>query len=119
MWYPKISSSRSLCKGSVLHCTKNEEIYGIVPYKIFFMSCYISYSVLKENFNMWVTSGSYVGHIQIVLWVSGSNGSTGVTHFQPWYYIYVILSHLRSKESTGIHNPCIPGFFPYQGYIQR
>ena len=29
---------------------------------------------------MWVTSGSYVGHIRIALWVSGS---TGVTHFQP------------------------------------
>ena len=27
---------------------------------------------------------SYVGHIRIVLWVSGSNGSTDVTHFQPW-----------------------------------
>ena len=35
------------------------------------------------NFNMWVTSGSYVGHIWIGLWVSGSNGSTGVTYFQP------------------------------------
>ena len=34
---------------------------------------------------MWVTSGSYVGHIRIVLWVSGSNGSTGATHCQPWY----------------------------------
>ena len=34
-------------------------------------------------FNMWVTSGSYVGHIRIVLWVSGSNESTRVTHFQP------------------------------------
>ena len=22
------------------------------------------------------------------------------------------LSHLRSKESTGIHKPCIPGLFP-------
>ena len=32
---------------------------------------------------MWVTRGSYVGHIQIALWVSGSSGSTGVTHFQP------------------------------------
>ena len=28
-------------------------------------------------------SRSYVGHIQIILWVSGSSGSTGVTHFQP------------------------------------
>ena len=27
-------------------------------------------------------------------------------------YIYVTLSHLRSKESTGIHKPCNPGLFP-------
>ena len=26
-------------------------------------------------------------------------------------YSYVTLSHLRSKESTGIHKPCIPGLF--------
>ena len=26
----------------------------------------------------------HVGHIRIFLWVSGSNGSTGVTYFQPW-----------------------------------
>ena len=24
-----------------------------------------------------------MGHIRIALWVSGSSGSTGVTHFQP------------------------------------
>ena len=34
---------------------------------------------------MWVTSVSYVSHIQTVLCVSGSNRSTGVTHFQPWF----------------------------------
>ena len=27
-------------------------------------------------------------------------------------YIYVTLSHLRSKESTGIYEPGIPGLFP-------
>ena len=26
--------------------------------------------------------------------------------------MYVTLSHLRSKESIGIHKPCIPGLFP-------
>ena len=26
-------------------------------------------------------------------------------------YIYIALSHLRSKQSTGIHKPCIPGLF--------
>ena len=40
---------------------------------------------------MWVTSGSYVGHIWIALWVSGSSGSTGVTHFQPWYESIIYL----------------------------
>ena len=25
---------------------------------------------------------------------------------------YVTLSHLRSKESSGIHKPCIPGLIP-------
>ena len=35
----------------------------------------------KETFNMWITSGSYVGHIWIILWVSRSNGSTCATHF--------------------------------------
>ena len=65
-----------------MYPAKNEEIYGIVPYQNF--SCHVTLATLKKNFNMWVTSGSYVGHIRIVLWVSGSNGSTGVTHFQPW-----------------------------------
>ena len=76
-----VSKDFILCKGPVLYPAKNEEIYGIniAPYQNFFMSCYLTF----KNFNMWVTSGSYVGHIRIVLWVSGSNGSTGVTHFQP------------------------------------
>ena len=43
MWCPKISSSSSLCKRPVLYPAKNEEIYGIVSYQKFFMSCYISY----------------------------------------------------------------------------
>jgi len=33
--------------------------------------------------------------------------------------MYVTLSHLRSKESTGIHKPCIPALLSYQGYIYR
>ena len=32
---------------------------------------------------MWVTSGSYVGHIRNVLWVSGSNGSQVRPTFNP------------------------------------
>ena len=32
-------------------------------------------------------------------------------------YIYVTLSHLRSKESTGIRKPYIPAFVTFQGYM--
>ena len=68
----------------------NEEIYGIVPcvYKMFYVK------LQKESFNMWVTSGSFVGHIQIVLWVSGSNESTGVTHFQPCFLVCCVPSDI-------------------------
>ena len=41
---------------------------------------HVSYITFKKKTS---TCGSYVGHIWIVLWISGSNGSTGVTHFQP------------------------------------
>ena len=54
-----------------------KEIYGIVLYLIFSMSFYITFK--KKT----LACGSYVGHIRIALWVSGSSGSTGVTHFQP------------------------------------
>ena len=74
----------------VLYPAKNEEIYGIVPYQKF--SCHVTLLF------MWVTSGSYVGHIRIVLWVSGSNGSTGVTHFQPW---------CKSSKGVWEHRLCV------------
>ena len=61
-------------KGPVLYPAKNEEIYGIVPYQKIFMSCYIHY-FKKENFNIWVTSGSYLGHIQKLF--CGSVGQMG------------------------------------------
>ena len=41
---------------------------------------HVSYITFKKKTS---TCGSYVGHIWIVLWISGSNWSTGVTHFQP------------------------------------
>ena len=86
---PKISSTRSLHKGSVLYPAKNEEIYGTVHVLYQKFSCHVTLATFKkENFKMCVTSGSYVGHIWIVLWVSGSNSSTGVTHFQPWHIPY-------------------------------
>ena len=52
---------------------------------------------------MWVSSGSYVGHIRIVLWVSGSNGSTGVTHFQPCGIIMLNDTRLIDKD-TDLNN---------------
>ena len=67
------SSSRSLCKGSVLYTAKNEEIYGIVPYHKFFMSCYIAFKrKLQHLGHKWVICGSHpdcsVG--QWVKWVN-------------------------------------------------
>ena len=42
-------------QGAVLYPAKNEEIYGIVNF-----SCHVTLSTFKkENFNMWVTSGSH------------------------------------------------------------
>ena len=61
-------------------------------------------SLLKENFSMWVTSGSCVSHIWIAVWISKSHGLTGVIHFQPCWNIYNIL-----KES--IANPIISMFY--------
>ena len=48
---------------------KNDEVYDIIYQNILFHFALL----LKENFSMWVTSGSYVCHIWIVLWVSGSS----------------------------------------------
>ena len=73
-----VSKYFTLYKRTVLYSAKYEEIYGIVSYQKFSDHATLLYKKIK----MWVTSGSYVGHIWIVLWVSGSNGLTGVTHFQ-------------------------------------
>ena len=78
IWCPEFSFSRILCMGPLLY---SEEVYGIVSYLIFSVPFYITF---KRNFSMWVTRGSYVDHIWITLWVSGSSESTSVTHFQPW-----------------------------------
>ena len=52
---------------------------------------------------MWVTSGSLVGHIRIALWVSGSSGSTGVTHFQPCSLVFMKFryANLQAFVSVG------------------
>ena len=64
MWCSKISFSRSLCKGPVLYPTRNEEIYGIVPYQKLLMSCYITFKKKtsacgSQVGHMWVTSGLF------------------------------------------------------------
>ena len=67
----------------------------------------------------------YVGHIRIVFWVSGSNGSTGVTHFQPCsiFYIVALLTCLlyniaNTQLALQYTVECCPGYsvlscFPY------
>ena len=67
MWYPEISFSRILhmdqtsstfCQEKKLwHCFITDFFHAILHY------------FYKGNFNMWVTSGSYVGHIWIAQWV--------------------------------------------------
>ena len=49
---------------------------------------------------MWVTRGSYVGHILIALWVSGSSGSASVTHFQPCSEMAVISAPVSTLKVT-------------------
>ena len=62
MWCPKISSSRSLCKGSILYPAKNEEIYGIVPYQKSFMSG-LTLTCGSQVGHMWVTSELVYGSV--------------------------------------------------------
>ena len=79
MWCPEISFPRILCVRPVLypeetlwHCFISDFFHVILD------------SLLKENFSIWVTRGSYVGHIRIALWVSGS---TGVPTFNPAVWV--------------------------------
>ena len=75
MWCPEILFSRSPCMGPVLYPPRMKKSMALFYIRIF--PCHFALLYLS----MWVISGSYVGHILIALWVSGS---TGVTHFQPW-----------------------------------
>jgi len=53
-------------------------------------------------------------HIEMILPVNNIN----LTIVQKNYVCtYVTLSHLRSKEFTGIDKLCIPALLSYQGYI--
>ena len=74
MWCPKISWLRNLCRGPVLYPAKSEEIYGIVPYQKFFMSCY---TLLTS------TCGSQVGlDCSVDQWVKWVNRCNPL---QPWF----------------------------------
>ena len=53
-------------------------------------SCHVTVLLkrkLQHVCHKWV-----MGHIRIVLWAIGSNGSTGATHFQPWFTVAISLS---------------------------
>ena len=76
MWCPEISFSRIPCMGPVLYPKK---FHGIVSYLIYSMSFYITFK--KKT----LACGSQEGHVWITSrLLSGSSGSTSVTHFQPW-----------------------------------
>ena len=44
----------------------------------------------------------FMGHIRIALWVSGSSGSAGVTHFQPCYEDYLSQGQLLPRDADKI-----------------
>ena len=69
MWCPKISSLKVCAKA------KNEEIYGIDPYKNFHVMLHYSYFSFERKLQHVVCDP---GHIRIVLWVSGSTGATSL-----------------------------------------
>ena len=67
-WCPKISSSRSLCKGIIWYPANNEDIYGIVPYIInFFIAIMLHQLLLKRKIqhvsHKWVTSRLLCGSV--------------------------------------------------------
>ena len=103
MWYLKILSSRSLCKVLVLYPAKNEEMYGIVPYQNFSWHSY--YVTFKKNFNMWVTSGSYVVHIRIILWVKWVNRCDPLSTLTRNTFI-LLASLLRNKSGPSEIHAC-------------
>ena len=86
---PVISFSRILCMGPVLY---PEEMYGIVGYLIFAMSFYVTFK--KKNFSMWITRGSYMGHIRNALWVKWVNRydplPTLIAIAMWWLYTYML-----------------------------
>ena len=60
MWYPKISSSRSLHKGLVLYPAKNAKSIALFHTKIF--SCYVTLLLkrkLQHVGHKWVICGSH------------------------------------------------------------
>ena len=91
MWCPKISSSRSLYKGLVLvlYPTKNEEVYGTVPYQ---KNCHVTLATFKKKTStcgsqvshMWVTSGLFYGS-------GGQMGQQMRPTFNPDVHTYIEL----------------------------
>ena len=47
------------------------------------MSCYIILAAFKNKISTYGSSGSYVGHIRIVLWVRGHMGQQVQPTFNP------------------------------------
>ena len=75
-----VVSKNFIFKKSVQGCILPRMKKSMALFHIKILCCVTLATFKKENFNVWVTNGSYVGHI---LWVSGLNESTDVTHFQP------------------------------------
>ena len=59
---------------------------------LIYLSTYVRISYCSSTFKLYFSLYGYVHKFIFLLRT----------------YTYVTLSHLRSKESTGIHKPCIP-----------
>ena len=63
---------------------------------------------------MWVTRGSYVGHIWIALWVSGS---TRVTHFQNYLIVRTMDYHVIAFYFCIYNSYITTTYITYNSYI--
>ena len=86
-------------------------------------SCHVTLATFKRKLQHVGHKWSCAGHIQIVLWISGSNGSTGVTHFQQSLpSVYILQYTVRHEFLTGENIdefdefPAIRQYFPYQNF---
>lgn len=121
MWCPEIflmwerSSQSWSCTESFLFVydpTKNGEFCCITTVNTETMQ--VIFALLKkETFSMWDSGEWHLGHIWVVLWISGSNESTCVSHLQPCTSLCVLLrTYVQCTCQNFIMNDLQQSFSP-------